>query len=45
MITKGTIEEKIFDIQKNKQELSDSILNVNNKNKVLEGDLLDLLKL
>ncbi len=45
MITKGTIEEKIFDIQKNKQELSDSILNINNKNKVFEKDLLDLLKL
>lgn len=45
MITKGTIEEKIFDIQKNKQELSDNILNNNNKNKVLESDLLELLKL
>lgn len=45
LLTKGTIEEKIFKIQKNKQKLVDSVLNVDAKRDILEEDLMKLLEI
>lgn len=45
VLTKGTIEEKIFDIQQSKKELTDSILSVDSKKTLLEKDLMKLLEL